>query len=404
MIRSVVVTGLGVIDSHGLGCSGLLEALRTGRPSLREVDRSDGFHQDRSSRMAALVSPDLDVTEWLPSRASRRLSMPSRFAVIAAKMACKAAGITVSGPDSSICLATSFGPGRYTQRLLDQVVSQGPQNASPYLFMECVANAPGAQIALALEMLGPNITITQRECGPLMAVARGAFDILSGRSSVAFVGAVDEIMPLTHSILDRFGALSREGGEKQEVARPFDRNRNGFVASEGATILVLEEESRAEARGAKILARVRHSIRGFDPTASSTGWGTGSERLSSHLMNELQRGGVTVESLGSVVSGASGSIQGDALEAGVLRGVFGKKMPPILAPKGVTGEYAGGQLASSLLALSGAKIGPSGGFVTPDPDLGVIPHPGGSLAQPDRILISSLSSGGAAAWLVLERP
>ena len=82
----------------------------------------------------------------------------------------------------------------------------------------------------------------------------------------------------------------------------------------------------------------------------------------------------------------------------------GAGLPPVLAPKGVTGEYGGGFLAATVLATQDLEFGPTAGFAEPDPAIGVIPHRGGTLPAPRRVLATSLAAGGAAAWLLLETP
>ncbi len=98
-------------------------------------------------------------------------------------------------------------------------------------------------------------------------------------------------------------------------------------------------------------------------------------------------------------------MSGDRLEAHTLRAAWGgEDLPVILAPKGVTGEYGGGFLASAVLAASDQDFGPTGGFREPDPELGVMPHRGGPVPEAPITLVTSLASGGGASWLVLERP
>ena len=78
-------------------------------------------------------------------------------------------------------------------------------------------------------------------------------------------------------------------------------------------------------------------------------------------------------------------------------------LPPVLAPKAVTGEYGGAQLAAAILATAGAEFGPTGGYETFDPVLRVTPHGGGPLPPPRHVLVTALAGGGAGAWIVLER-
>ncbi len=398
--RPVVVTGLGVVGSFGVGREAFAALLAGGRPVLREVERPPGYHHPRSARRAALVDPAA-LASLVPPAAARRMSPPSRYAVAAGRLALADAAAPAgpeAGPTACI-LASAYGPTSFTEKLLRQILLEGPEAASPFLFTECVANAPSAQVAIALGARGPNVTLTQREAGPLLAVARAAELVATGRADRAFAGTAEEMSPLLHAVLDRFHALSRE-----DEPRPFDAARTGFVAAEGATVVLLEAEEVAAARGARPLARVAGYGRGFDPGALSTGWGAG-EGLACAIVGALTMAGGDWQTVDRVVSGASGTVAGDRVEARALREAWaGAPLPPVHAPKGITGEYAGGHLAAAVLALGGAPIACPAGYREPDPALGVAPYSGPPLPAPRRILASAAGAGGAAAYLVLDRP
>ncbi len=346
------------------------------------------------------------------------MSPPSKLAVTAARQALAMAGLASAegrvAPEAegeasdpaqatAVFLANSFGPSSFTEHLMRQILLENPEAASPFYFTECVANAPAAQIAIAAHARGANVTVVQREAGPLLAVAKGAAEVASGRARRALVGAAEEMTPLLHALLDRFGALSRGTDGEGETARPFDRRRDGFLAAEGAVVLVLEREAEALARGATPLARVAGWASAFDPTAPPTDWGHGGAALARGLVRGLIRFGLAPEAIDRIVSGASGAVAGDRLEAAVLSAAWnGLPLPPVLAPKGVTGEYGGGFLTSALLAVCGAPFGSTAGFSEPDPELGLVPHDGRPLAPPRRVLATGLAAGGAATWLVLE--
>ena len=403
---SVAITGIGTVSAFGTGSQTLAAGLASGAPRLTELDRPSSYHVPGGSRLAALAGEPKRPAST-PALSARRMSRPSRFAVAAAGDALAQAGQETpeEAGTTSVALASTFGPIGFTERLLRQMMTEGPEAASPFLFSECVANAPAAQVALVHHARGPNHTIAQREAGALLAVMRGAADIRTGRATRALVGAVDEFTPLLHSILDRFGALARSSNGTPEEARPFDRRRNGVLFGEGATVLVLEEESVARARGARILARILGGGRAFDATASRVGWGRNHRGLARALTDCLQRAGRSPDRVDLVISGAGGARAGDRLEALVLRGVWnGEPMPPVLAPKSVTGEYGGGFLGAAVLAASGAAAPKTAGFREPDPELNLIPHDGRPLPLPEVTVVSSLAAGGAAAWLVLGRP
>ncbi len=404
---AVAVTGLGCVSAFGVGRTALAAGLSGGTPRLSPVDRSASDRERPSARAAAQVR-DLDATAWIPPLEGRRMSDPSRFAVIAAHEALTDAGVAVgeaADPNLAVALATAFGPAAWTQRLLDQLFEEGPAAASPALFAESVLNAPAGRVALACRAAGPNHTLVQAEAGPLLAAGRGAADLTHGRARRALAGAVEELTPLLHAALDGFGALARPGADGEERALPFDRRRDGFLAAEGATVMVIEPEETARERGARILARLTACCAAFDPTASRVGFGRGEGTLAHRLRRELERCGLAIEDFDLIVSGASGSPAGDRLEAGVLRNAWDRvPLPPIVAPKAITGEYAGLHLAAAVLLVAGLWTEGFRGLEDPDPACSVTLHTGPLARGRRRALVSALAAGGAAAWLVLESP
>lgn len=405
MSSSVVVTGLGTIGPAGAGREALAAALCAGSVPLSEVDRSSGYHLPGSARLAGLV-PEGTTDPWLPKGMARRMSPCSRMAVAAARMAIEDANLAqdaVAGTGTAVCLGTAFGSTSYTARLLRQLDELGPLGISPLLFTETVASAHSGQIALAFGAQGPNHAISAREASDLLAVGRGAALVASGSVERALVGTVDETSPLLHAVLDRFGALARADEDGRELARVFDAQRAGFVTSEGATVLVLEEEQAARDRGAPLLARVRATVRANDPTATVSDWGHGHEGLAAALARQLERLGLPPSSMDRIISGASGSVRGDRLEALTLRALYRDSgLPQVVAPKSLTGEYGGGFLAAAILVLGGVDLAATPGFEEVDEELGVIPHDGSPLPAAERLIVSSLAAGGAAAWLILE--
>jgi 3-oxoacyl-(acyl-carrier-protein) synthase len=256
---------------------------------------------------------------------------------------------------------------------------------------------------MELKSRGPNLTIVQRQAGPLIALAQGVSTIESGRASKVLLGAVDEVNPLMHSILDRFRALAKPGPDGVETARPFDRRRSGFLAGDGATVVILETEESATARGARPLVRVRMTGRAFDPTAPRTSWSRDHRPLSDCLRQSLSSHDADPAGIDRLLTGGCGIGPGDRLEALVLRSVFDDTpLPPVLAPKGVTGESGGGFLAAAILATVGSQFGPTPGFADEDPELGIVPHDGRSLSDPAAVLATGFAAGGAASWAILE--
>jgi 3-oxoacyl-[acyl-carrier-protein] synthase II len=399
----VVITGVGVLSGPSCGVDAFSESLRGGAPMpCSEIDQRAGYHRAESARLAVLCG-GADLTTWVSPAIGRRMSPPSKFAVAAARMALSDADLlgAVAGSGTAVMMSNALGTTDCTERLLRTAFLEGPAAVSPFTFAESVSNAAAAQIAIDSRAQGSNVTFVQREAGILTAVGRGAAEIRDGRADRALVGGVEELPPLMHALLDRMDALARPLNGAPEIARPFDRRRNGFVAAEGSAVLVLERAEAARARGARVRATVRGFGSAFDASAPRIGWGRGDEILAAALRRVLERAGLTTGDVGRIVSGASGSVAGDRLEAHTLRRAWrDDALPPIITPKQLTGQYGGGFLAAAVLAVNAGEFPAMGDFQV-DPDLNIAPHHG-PLAPTNITLITSLASGGAASWLLLE--
>ncbi|OQC40805.1 MAG: Actinorhodin polyketide putative beta-ketoacyl synthase 1 [Acidobacteria bacterium ADurb.Bin051] len=188
------------------------------------------------------------------------------------------------------------------------------------------------------------------------------------------------------------------------MARPFDRRRSGVIASEGATVAVLESAAAAAARGARARARLLGAWGGCDPSAPPLGWGRDPARLAATARRGLTRHGATPAAIDRVVAAAAGTPAGDRLEAGMLRALFPERLPPVLAPKGTLGEFGGGLLAAAILAAGGEASWPTAGFAEPDPALALVPHDGTPLPAPRLVFATALAVAGGAAWALLSPP
>jgi len=333
------------------------------------------------------------------------MSPPARLAVAATRLALADAGLDAMDDEqlrrTAVALGTAFGPAWVTEELLGQIFGSGPESASPALFTESVASAAAAQIGLVFRTRGPSVAITEREASDLLALAEGARLVASGAADRALVVVVDEMVPLLHAVLDRFRALAQPEGDGVERARPFDRRRSGALAAEGATVLVLERADHAAARGVRARAIVRALARAFDPSAPAWGYGAGERELAALLGRGLERAAIAPGSLGRVLSGASGSPRGDRLEAAVLDRLFDGAPPPVGVVKGVLGGWGGGHLAAAVLLAEGTASLPGSPHREPDPDLGIRPATAAEWPSGGPLLVSSVGSGGAAAWAVL---
>ena len=403
-LHRVVITGLGVVAGPDCGTEALAASLGAATMKTGVVDDRQGYHVPGSSRRAVL-STGVDLSPWVPPAVARRMSPPSRLAVAATQMALVQSGLAgaVGGLSTGVVLSSSLGPVTSTEQLLDVARRDGPQAVSPFAFAESVANAAAGQVAIFTKAQGPNLTIVQREAGSLTAVGRGAALIASGQVDRVLAGTVDEMPPLLHALIGRFEALAKPDETGAEIARPFDARRNGFVVAEGSVVVVLEREDLARARGARILGRIRGFAGAFDATAPRLGWGGGSAALAGAVDRMLKSAGCRASDVTRIVSGASGAVAGDRIEADVLKAVWnGAPLPTILVPKAYVGQYGGGFLAGALMSVSGGLFGKTPGFESPDPALGIRPFAGGLLTPAPLSLFTTIGSGGSASWLLVE--
>jgi 3-oxoacyl-[acyl-carrier-protein] synthase II len=392
-----VLTGLGVVSAAGVGVDALAAALAAGRAPSSPVERYRPAPA-RRSHAAALVPP-IASHAHLPAAAARRMSPPSRYAVVAAGDALAEACLGArDGVDlgRGVVLATAFGPSSFTERMLEQILDD-PQSASPSLFPECVASAPAAQVGILTRSGGASVTLAAGESGPLAAVARACDLLRAGRASSVLAGAVDEMTPLLHAVLDRFGSLATG------APRPLGAARDGFLAAEGATVTFVEPADAARARGAVPRARIVAWGTAHDPSALPGRWGSRPDLLGRALARGLARADLAQDSIDRIVCGASGSVAGDVIEAAVLHHAFGRaEIPTVLVPKAVTGEYGGAFLAAAVLATGGIELGAVEGAGDSDPALGLVASRGGTLGPARRVLVTTAGAGGSSAWLVLE--
>lgn len=401
--QPIAITGLGVVSSAGAGIEAACEDLAHPVPRLTPVDRSAGYHLEGGSLVAAMTR-DIPLHQWIAPMAARRMCPASKMAVAAARMAVENAGLDPADlADAAVIVATAYGASDVSERILRQVFLENPEAISPALFTESVANAPAAQIALSLSIRGPNLTITQRQAGVLLAIGRAVAMLRSGTVRRVVVAAVDELNPLLHAILDRFHTLTRSPADGQESARPFDRHRDGFLAGEGATAAILEGATQARDRGAAVQAEVIGAGSAFDPTASAVGCGHDAEAVARVFTSWLGRLDLRPSDLDLVVSSACGSPAGDHYEAHLLRSIFEQAPPPIVTPKAWLGEHGGAVLSTAVLATGGAVLGPTPGFTTRDPELDVVPHDGGLMEPPRHVLTTAPAAGGSTSWAVMSR-
>ena len=393
----IPITGIGLVAPAAIGIEAFRKLLAGETKAVAPIERFDttGLKAHR----AALVS-DFKPKDFIAPMKLRRMNMLSRYAVAAARMAVDDAGVQL-GVDTGVAVGTCFGPVQTSVDYMQEYVEKGASLAPPQLFAESVANAPGSHIAIEHDLRGFNLTVTQRESSAHSAAMYAASQIVKGIVPAAMIGGVEEINEMVFSVLDSLGALAHDEGGREEKARPFDLHRNGMIMGEGAAILIAEARPSREPYG---------YLAGFgmarDTTASISDWGHGADSVATAMRAAIDDAGLTRDDIDAVYASANGTKKGDALEAAALHALFDGSLPPVVATKGIFGEYTAAgalQLVAALLALRDQTLHDSAGFETVDPELNLTPHRAPRKANLRNILVSSLSAGGGVVCAVVSR-
>jgi len=390
-LSRIPITGIGVIAPGAIGVEAFRAQLAAGQTTIAEVERFDTA--GLSAHKAALVT-DFRPKEFIAPMKMRRMNVLSRLGVAAAKLAIEDCGGTLEH-DTGVSVGTAFGPVQTSVEYMQEYVAKGAALAPPQLFAESVANAPGSHIAIEWGLRGFNITITQRESSVLAAAMFASSQLLKNNVRAALIGGVEEANEMLFSVLDRIGALAHANGNADEAARPFDRRRNGLVLGEAGAMLVAGGGTRKPYGYLSGFGMAR------DTSASISDWGTDPTAVANAMRAAIEDAELSLPDIDAIYASANGSVRGDALEQRAIESLF-TRVPPVVATKGIFGEYAAGgglQLAAALIALDEQKLHASPGF-----EEGELPVTRETRdAQLRHVLVNTLSAGGGVVCAVVSR-
>jgi 3-oxoacyl-[acyl-carrier-protein] synthase II len=391
----VAITGLGVVAPGAVGVERFRALLDEGRTAVTAVDR---FDTTALRAHTAAVVRDFRARDFIAPMKMRRMNLLSRYGIAAAKLAIDDAGVALPNT-AGVALGTSFGPVQTSVDYMQEYVEKGAALAPPQLFAESVANAPGSHIAIEHDLRGFNVTITQRESSALAAAMYACSQLAKGTVTAALMGGVEELNEMVFSVLDSLGALAHPNGVVDECARPFDRRRNGFVIGEGSAILVAEATPSKEPYG---------YFAGFgmarDTTATISDWGDDANAVVAAMRAALDDAEIAAADVDAIYASANASLRADRVEAHAIRALF--ENVPVVATKGIFGEYAGAgslQLAAALIAVRDQALHKSVGFEQLDPDLAVQATVNRQPSTVNHVLINSISAGGGIVCAVVSK-
>src|ERR1041385_5823487 len=252
--RRVLVTGLGPVTPVGVGTESFWEALLAGRSGVRRISRFDP--SDLPVQIGGELA-DFDPGKFLKPKEIRRTDRAVHFAVAAAKLAWSDAGEpSVDHARTGVMFSTGIGG---LESLLAQhkvFLDRGADRVSPFMVPMLMPNAAAGPVAMHFGVTGPDECITTACAAGAHAVGEAYRMIRDGRADTCIAGGTEaSLLPLCIAGFAQMQALSRNP-DPARASRPFDKDRDGFVLSEGAGAVILEDAERAVARGAHIYAEV----------------------------------------------------------------------------------------------------------------------------------------------------
>jgi len=403
----IAVTGAGAVSCFGTGVRRFFSSLAEGRSGIGPIERWDV--SAARSRLAALVR-DYDPARVAPASALRRLDLSCKYAAGAAAQALQASGLpcrVITGERIGVAAGTSWTGCLPVRDFLRGFFGEGMEGASPMLFPYTLPSAPASQLAILLELGGPNLTFCQKEASALAAAAHAA-DLLAGGSADAMLaGGAEDYSEVLHEAYDRLTALS-PGRGGPAGSRPYDRTRNGFIAGEGAFFVVLERLAEASRRGADVQAY----LAGAAVCHTSCGlhdWPADPAPLVRTMKSALEEAQTSPEEIGWVCSSANSTVPLDGAEMRAIGEIFGGRRRQVLVSslKGALGEFGaigGAHLVAACAAIRSGIVPPTAGTVDPEERQGFELVLGRARRTPlDAVLINAFASGGCLVSIVLKR-
>ncbi len=426
-MRRVVVTGLGIVAPNGLGKDAFWSACVNGRSGVGPIQSFDA--KNHPVTIAGEV-PDFDVTPFIPSSQRKSLKIMGRamrFAVGAAGLSLQDSGLDLDRENPErvgVVMGTGLVPvdlPEITPRLLDACDENGSLRSErlgqggieglfPLWILKYLPNMVAAHISMALNAQGPNNTITTACAAGTQAVGEAARLISRGDAEIVFAGGADSrIDPFMILAYTALGALSRAHRAPQEVSRPFDGARDGFVLGEGSGVLVLEELEHARKRRATIYAEVLGMGTTFDAYAVTKPdpEARGAYRA---IRDALRDSRVDHRDVDYINAHGTSTRLNDLMETTAVKRAFGEgaKMLPLSSIKSMVGHLIGaaGAVEAVALALTLARgvLPPTINHTQPDPecDLDYVPND----ARERRIktaVSTSFGFGGQNAAVVMRQ-
>jgi beta-ketoacyl-acyl-carrier-protein synthase II len=408
--RRIVITGLGTISPVGLNVADAWRNVSQGHSGIRAITQFDVSGDVWRVKIAG-EAWGFDPLNFMSAREARRADRTTQFALAAAAEAIAQAHLTITShnaDDIGVMLGCGSG-GIWTYATQHEILlAKGPSRLNPLLIPMEVVDSSGVQVSIKYGLHGPNFGIASACATGADSLGMALETIRRGDAEVMIAGGTEAaVHPLGIAGFDNLGALSHRNHAPAEASRPFDKDRDGFVLSEGAGVLVLESLDFALARGAQPLAELV-SYAGTSDGLHFTAPDESASQQARAVRRALHKGGLQPGDIGYLNAHATSTPVGDPLELRAYRQVFGDQLPPISSTKSTTGHMLGAAGAVEAIwcvqALHDQLLPPTINHHMPDPncDIDCIPN----VARPAQVNIAisaAFGFGGHNTILIFKK-
>jgi 3-oxoacyl-[acyl-carrier-protein] synthase II len=408
--QRVVITGLGVVSSIGLGKDAFWRALLAGQSGIKRIRSFDASLY--ASQIAGEIS-DFPTEDFFPCGASARLSRASQLALVASQMALEDARLDRKNCQTDrvgTVIGTALGgTDVYENQLRRLIETNNPRRVHPLSVPLIMANAPAAEIAIRYGLKGPNTTISNACSSGSHAIGYGLDLIRSGRVDAMLAGGTEAcIVPGVFAGFNSLRALSLRNNEPEQASRPFDRTRDGFTIGEGAGVMILETLESAKQRDARIYAEVAGYAATCEACHIVHPEATGTEQARVMYL-ALKDAGIPADQVDYINTHGTSTVLNDLTETNAIKTLFGPHAYRISlnSTKSMIGHTIGAagavEAVVCALTLHHKVLHPTINYENPDPDCDLDYTPNHAREKDVHVALSnSFGFGSNNACLVME--
>jgi len=379
-IKRVVITGLGIVVSNGIGKDIFWKNCLGGVSGVKKITTFDTT--EYNTKIAATIE-DFDPSKFMDKTTARRSDRFAQFALAAAVMAMKDSGIQKTLPkQTGVYIGSGLGGMFFAETQIVGIINRGNRAGNPTSIPAIMPNSVSNQISIMYDAQGPNMTICTACSSGTHSIGQAFDTIRQGRAEVIIAGGADSPIGRYNFLgFDKLNVMSKRNEDPKAASRPFDKDRDGFVMGEGAAVLILESLEHAQKRNARIYAE----IKGYSNTSGAYHIvmpRPDANDIARAMQICLDEAGIEFSKIDYINAHGTSTIMNDMAETKGIKKVFKEcaYKIPISSTKSMIGHSLGASGAIEavvcVLSIQDERIHPTINLDNPDPgcDLDYVPH------------------------------